>query len=422
MKTPKTILALSMSASVALSTINLAPNALAQELNEDIHNQNQIHETPIEENFEEKTQPPQEEINKNTSVEEAVKISSILATAENEKEFPSVTPKKDEEFLAHIYIHTKDGLKTISVKDSKNTVKTELDAAGKNVDNMRLSDGTLIDGEGALKNGDSLVLYSNYKDAHTQEVSIEPRVEYVDDPNMLIGTEIVESEGKPGKALETIVTTKSISTDEAKNKNAQKAKETISAAGETNEEKTLSVIETPEKKIIRKGTAEPAPSPSLASTSSSVGSSSGGSYTQTTTTYGAVGDGVVGANYSAEITELQSKTQNAAVQLALAQVGKPYVWGAVGPNAFDCSGLIYWIYKTNLGKNIPRIAGDQGAAATYVGWENAQPGDIIWLGNQHVGMYVGDGKMVHASTPERGVVLDNIGWAQAQGYSVGRFN
>lgn len=415
MKTPKTILALSMSASVALSTININHNAIAQEINEQTHNQ--LHNNDIE-NKEIDTPPAQvQEKQKSTSAEDAVKISSTSVTSENEKDFPSATSKKDEDFLAHIYIHTKDGLKTISVKDTGNTIKTELEAAGRNVDNMRLSDGTTIDSEGSLKNGDSLVLYSNYKEAHTNEVSIEPRVEYIDDPNILAGTEIVENEGKAGKALETIVKTKSTSTDDEKNKNAQKARETISEAGEKNEEKTLSVIETPEKRIIRRGTAEPAP---VLATNTNV--NTGGVYTQTTTTYGAVGDGVVGANYSAEITELQSKTQNAAVQLALAQVGKPYVWGALGPSAFDCSGLIYWVYKTNLGKNIPRIAGDQGAAATYVGWENAQPGDIIWLGNQHIGMYVGDGKMVHASTPERGVVLDNIGWAQAQGYSVGRFN
>lgn len=91
-----------------------------------------------------------------------------------------------------------------------------------------------------------------------------------------------------------------------------------------------------------------------------------------------VGDGVVGA--------------------ALAQVGKPYGWGATGPSAFDCSGLMVWAYGQN-GKAIPRTSQAQLAGGMPVSMGDLQPGDIVgyYPGVTHVGMYIGDGMVVHAS-------------------------
>lgn len=89
---------------------------------------------------------------------------------------------------------------------------------------------------------------------------------------------------------------------------------------------------------------------------------------------------------------------SAAVDAAMSKIGAPYSWGAAGPDAFDCSGLMYWAYA-QIGKSIPRTSQAQLAGGTPVSRDQLQPGDIIgyYPGVTHVGMYVGNGQIVHAS-------------------------
>lgn len=88
------------------------------------------------------------------------------------------------------------------------------------------------------------------------------------------------------------------------------------------------------------------------------------------------------------------------VNLAKSKIGCPYVWGATGPNTFDCSGLTSWCYK-QIGITIPRQSKDQGKAGKYVAKSDLRPGDLVFFKNpiSHVGMYIGDGNMVHAPKP-----------------------
>ncbi|WP_297003920.1 NlpC/P60 family protein [uncultured Corynebacterium sp.] len=114
----------------------------------------------------------------------------------------------------------------------------------------------------------------------------------------------------------------------------------------------------------------------------------------------AVGGGVVGA--------------------ALSKLGSPYSWGATGPDAFDCSGLMYWAYQ-QLGMTIPRTAAAQIAGGTPVSRDQLRPGDIVgyYSGVSHVGMYIGDGKIVHASDygiPVQVVSVDSMPFAGAVRY------
>ena len=99
----------------------------------------------------------------------------------------------------------------------------------------------------------------------------------------------------------------------------------------------------------------------------------------------------------------------AAVRYALAQLGDPYVWAAEGPNAFDCSGLMWAAYRTAGADyfGLPRVARDQYYATRHrtVAPSALLPGDLIffassssWTSVHHVGMYIGEGKMVHAPT------------------------
>ncbi|WP_405973675.1 C40 family peptidase [Streptomyces sp. NBC_00988] len=89
-----------------------------------------------------------------------------------------------------------------------------------------------------------------------------------------------------------------------------------------------------------------------------------------------------------------------AVAFARAQVGKPYVWGAAGPGSYDCSGLTQAAWKA-AEVTLPRVITDQANAGTTVSLADAQPGDLVFFHDDisHVGVYVGDGMMIHAPKP-----------------------
>jgi cell wall-associated NlpC family hydrolase len=87
----------------------------------------------------------------------------------------------------------------------------------------------------------------------------------------------------------------------------------------------------------------------------------------------------------------------AALRAALTRMNMPYVWGATGPNSFDCSGLVQWAYK-QVGVNLPRSTYEQVNVGTPVSKANLQPGDLVfsYADNHHVGIYAGDGKVLNA--------------------------
>ncbi|MGL6107139.1 C40 family peptidase [Romboutsia sp.] len=108
----------------------------------------------------------------------------------------------------------------------------------------------------------------------------------------------------------------------------------------------------------------------------------------------------------------QDKVQK-VVDLAHDQIGKPYVWGAEGPNSFDCSGLTYYVYK-QVGVTLPRVSRDQYSAGKSVSKSDLQPGDLIFASTDgsgkisHVGIYVGNGYMIHSPKPGDVVQKSNM--------------
>lgn len=119
----------------------------------------------------------------------------------------------------------------------------------------------------------------------------------------------------------------------------------------------------------------------------------------------AVGEAVEEANKIANISKAQE-----IVNEAMKHVGKPYVYGANGPSAFDCSGFTSYVYK-QFGYNLNRTAAGQNSNGTYVSRENLQVGDIVLFGNSyinHAGIYIGNDKFVHANNAQTGVIVTTI--------------
>ena len=110
-----------------------------------------------------------------------------------------------------------------------------------------------------------------------------------------------------------------------------------------------------------------------------------------------------------------------AVQYALAQLGDPYVWAAEGPDSFDCSGLVWASYRAAGYYQLPRVARDQYYATRgqSVPRTALLPGDLIffasgssWQTVHHVGIYLGNGKMVHAPTTGDVVKVSTVWWSR----------
>ena len=111
-----------------------------------------------------------------------------------------------------------------------------------------------------------------------------------------------------------------------------------------------------------------------------------------------------------------SKKVSDVIAYAKAQLGKPYVWGAQGPNSFDCSGFTYYVFKNKAGITLPRNYIAQSNYCTYVSKSNLKAGDLVFFDTNganngavsHVGLYIGDGKMIHASYSQKKIVIDNF--------------
>nr|WP_030784766.1 C40 family peptidase [Streptomyces sp. NRRL S-920] len=99
-----------------------------------------------------------------------------------------------------------------------------------------------------------------------------------------------------------------------------------------------------------------------------------------------------------------------AIEFATAQIGKPYVWGAEGPGSYDCSGLTSKAWA-KAGRGIPRTSQEQWKQLPRIDVKNMRPGDLIIYHSDasHVGMYLGDGAIVHAPRPGRDVTIAGAG-------------
>ncbi|MFF0060201.1 NlpC/P60 family protein [Streptomyces sp. NPDC005279] len=113
------------------------------------------------------------------------------------------------------------------------------------------------------------------------------------------------------------------------------------------------------------------------------------------------GSGTADSRYAAKADKVLS--------FARSQLGKPYVWGATGPSSYDCSGLTQAAWKA-AGVDLPRTTWDQVKVGTRVATKDLLPGDLVFFYDDisHVGIYIGDGKMIHAPKPGANVREESI--------------
>ncbi|MEV6691025.1 C40 family peptidase [Micromonospora sp. NPDC051196] len=131
----------------------------------------------------------------------------------------------------------------------------------------------------------------------------------------------------------------------------------------------------------------------------------------------------LGADYPNQSADglVAHPTALAALAYARRQLGDPYVWGATGPNSFDCSGLVWSAYRSAGYYKLPRVARDQYYAtrSRTVSRSALLPGDLVffasgssWRTIHHMGMYVGNGKMIHAPTSGDVVKISTVRWSR----------
>ncbi|RGJ47348.1 hydrolase Nlp/P60 [Olsenella sp. TM06-36] len=140
--------------------------------------------------------------------------------------------------------------------------------------------------------------------------------------------------------------------------------------------------------------------------------SNGGDTTQTTTTDNSTTSNTSSntSNSSNSSSSTTNVPSGGGVSAALALVGHPYVYGASGPNAFDCSGLVCYVYGYARGRTTYAMINSIKASG---GWKTSTDqlsyGDLVFeYGGSHVGIYIGNGQIVHAANPSSGVIVGPI--------------
>jgi cell wall-associated NlpC family hydrolase len=110
------------------------------------------------------------------------------------------------------------------------------------------------------------------------------------------------------------------------------------------------------------------------------------------------------------LTAASATVRTAAMGKALSKIGAKYRWGASGPDAFDCSGLVMWAYRAS-GESLPHSSEAMSHVGTPVSKGDLQPGDLVFFysGPSHVAIYIGNGQIVHASNPSHPVKVADMG-------------
>ena len=125
-------------------------------------------------------------------------------------------------------------------------------------------------------------------------------------------------------------------------------------------------------------------------------------------------------NKRTSTTSEVAPTDNAAasvrdriITFAQTKLGSPYVWGATGPNSFDCSGFVGYVFKNAANVNLPRVSSSQATFRPRISSMNMKKGDLVFFnttgkGISHVGIYMGNRQFIHASSGSKRVTVSSL--------------
>lgn len=328
-------------------------------------------------------------------------------------------------------VHVVDASGKHAVNDVKPGEKLGdvLKSKGIKVDDYVDASGKPLNPNIKIQNGKNLNIYKLVSTTSSKAVVLKKSVVKEFDPDLYNGLTKIASIGRDGKAISTVVVDRAVGTKFSKSS------------------EQLTVVAQPESEVVLIGTK---PLPVVEQTnyaqSESVRSQVvSRDYSTTNFAYnntlsantasspsiannvsvGVPAGLVMNPAVSAQVYQTINNTPNlsaarkAFVYKALEQVGKPYVWGAVGPDSFDCSGLVYYALN-QAGVKIPRLtAEDYGTSSQAIPWSQLQVGDILWS-PEHIGIYIGNNQVVNAANPRVGVVVESTNWFIANNFSAAR--
>lgn len=118
------------------------------------------------------------------------------------------------------------------------------------------------------------------------------------------------------------------------------------------------------------------------------------------------------ASTPAEAEQDSGNAIQSVLQRALTLLGTPYRWGGTTTAGFDCSGLVRYVFRTTLGIELPRVSREMARSGQQVARAHLAPGDLVFFGRRgrvdHVGIYLGDGRFVHAPRTGRDVTVSSL--------------
>lgn len=289
---------------------------------------------------------------------------------------PAIANTLEEPYASTITIVEGEEEITLTA-DSKQTVENFLKENELKPENYRNADFSKISAEDLTENGEEYTIYRLTYENKTEDITLPIPEVVKESDEVYVGDTKVSDEGSEGKAVKTIVTEK--------------------IGDKSQSEEKLTIVEAPKPKIVLKGT-KPIPTPAVARQVSSP---------QISQTYRENNNGTIprasSSRYHNYDTSVLPAYSDGLMNILKSMVGKPYVWGGTSPAGFDCSGLVYWAFTQN-GISVPRGSSAMYGVGTTVPLSSVQPGDIL-VQSGHVGVYAGNGWVIHAANPSVGVTI-----------------
>ncbi len=116
---------------------------------------------------------------------------------------------------------------------------------------------------------------------------------------------------------------------------------------------------------------------------------------------------------SASTKTVKAGVRDKIIEFAQRKLGSPYVWGATGPNSFDCSGFVGYVFKSAASLTLPRVSSAQATFKPKISSMNMKKGDLVFFnttgkGISHVGIYMGNRQFIHASSGSKRVTVSSL--------------